>query len=331
MKKIFRIVKLSIFIFALISFIVWFSINKNKEKIVVDNSINDKYNLVTENLTQEKLDSELIFNYTSETNNDQIIFTVDNLDFKFDRKEESMETTLVVEDGQKTIFSKKYPNSVSSVSKISFNNKDIVLVNYYSGGAHCCSSVIPYLIEDKIIVEGKYLDLGNIDIFNGDTFFIKDERLFTSSTDDRFAYFEMDYGSSGEMFFPSYYELTINPLEFVNRNELFVNMYSKLYSNSQLEVKKIINKENCATDEFKKYPLFASLVSRYTNGFLSGVERDKLKSELSNDWWCFPDKDLNKIENDIYETLKENNKGDEFVNKRLDEGYKRASEINNDN
>lgn len=331
LKKIIRILSLVIFIFALISVVVWFFQNKNTEKTVIKEKPEQSQDLINKNLPEEKPISEEIFDYDSENSNDYIVFNIGKFNFELKREKEIMETTLVVKNETKTLISKKYPNSVASISKILFKDKKIILINYYSGGAHCCSSVIPYLIENDAVIEGKYLDLGNIDIFNGDTFFIKDGGLFTTSIDDRFAYFEMDYASSGEMFFPSYYELTINPLEFINRNEMFLDTYLGLYSKSQIDIKNIINKESCAKDEFKRYSLFASLVLRYSYGFLSGVEREKLKSELSNDWWCFPEKDLNKTENDIFETLKDNNKGDEFVNERIQEGYKRASELNNKN
>ena len=127
-------------------------------------------------------------------------------------------------------------------------------------------------------------------------------------------------------FFTTYFELTIDPLEFVNRNELFINSYSKLYLSSQTDSKEKINKENCSKDEIGKYQVFASLVSRYTYGFLSGVSREKLKTELSNDWWCFPEKDINKTENDIYQALEDNNKSEDFVNEIIMEGYNKANE-----
>lgn len=314
MKKIIRILSLIIFIFALASIVFWFFLNKNVEKPVVKET------------PKEKPESEEIFNYDSETSNDYIVFKVGKFNFELKRIEDSMDTNLIVKNGSETVISKKYSNAVSSISKILFKNKDIVLINYYSGGAHCCSLVIPYVVDGEKIIEGKGLDLGNIDIFNGDTFFIKDDKLFTSSVDDRFAYFEMDYADSGSMFFTTYYELIIDPLEFVNKNELFVDSYSKLYIEAQKDSKEKINQENCSKDEIGKYQVFASLVSRYTYGFLSGVDREKLKTELSNDWWCFPEKDINKTESDIYQALKENDKGEEFVNETIMTGYKKASE-----
>ena len=310
MKKI-------IVLLAIISVGFWFWSNKNIKKPVVEETLKETPN------------SEEIFKYDSETDNDHIIFNIGNLDFEFKRIEDSMETDLVVKKGSETLFSKKYPDSVLSISKILFKDKNIVLVNYYSGGAHCCSLVIPYIVDNEKFIEGEGLDLGNIDIFNGDSFFIQDNKLFTSSVDDRFAYFEMDYADSGSMFFTTYYELMIDPLKFVNRNELFVDSYSKSYSKAQTDSREKVNKENCSKDEIGKYQVFASLVSRYTYGFLSGVDREKLKTELSNDWWCFPEKDLSKTENDIYQALTENNKSDDFVKEILMTGYEKAKEIVN--
>lgn len=314
MKKIIRILSLIIFIIALVSVFVWFFLNKNIEKPVV------------EEIPKEKPESEEIFDYNSETSNDHIVFNIGKFNFELKREKDLMDTTLIIKNGTKTLISNKYPNAVASISKILFKDKNIILINYYSGGAHCCSTVIPYLIDGEKVVEGTDLDLGNIDIFNGDTFFIKNDRLFTSSVDDRFAYFEMDYADSGSMFFESYYELSLDPLKFINRNELFIDLYSKLYLESQNDSKEKISKENCSKSEIEKYQTFASLVSRYTYGFLADTSREKLKAELSNDWWCFPEKDLNKTENDIFQALEENNKSEDFVKETIMTGYDKANE-----
>lgn len=326
LKKIIKILSLIIFIFALISVALWFFQNKNIEKTVIKERPEQTQGLIDESSLKEKPESESIFDYSAENNNDHIIFNINKLNFEITRLKDSYESKFIVKNGNKIIFSKKYPYSVLNIFKINFKENNLFLINFYSGGAHCCSTVIPYLIDGEKVIEGAGLDLGNIDIFNGDTFFIKDDRLFTSSVDDRFAYFEMDYADSGSMFFTTYFELTIDPLEFVNRNELFVNSYSKLYLSSQADSREKINKENCSKDEIGKYQVFASLVSRYTYGFLSGVSRDKLKTELSNDWWCFPEKDINKTENDIYQALEENNKSEDFVNETIKTGYDKANE-----
>ncbi|MDD4110565.1 MAG: hypothetical protein PHS54_03315 [Clostridia bacterium] len=321
MKKIIRILSLIIFISAVISTAIWLFLNKNVEKPLVKETSEENQSMVTEDITKEKPESEEIFGYDSETSNDHIVFDIGKFNFEFTRVKDSMDTNLVVKNGTKTVISKKYTNAVSSISKILFKEKNIILINYYSGGAHCCSLVIPYLIDGEKIIEGKGLDLGNIDIFNGESFFIKDGKLFTESVDDRFAYFEMDYADSGSMFFTTYYELLIDPLEFVNRNELFIDSYSKLYVNSQNDSKEKINKENCVKDEIEKYQVFASLVSRYTYGFLSGVNREKLKAELSNDWWCFPEKNLDKIESDIYKALIEKQEGENFAGENIKKNW----------
>lgn len=310
-RKIIRRLSLIVFIWVLISLAIWFFQNRNIEQ-------------VDENSSVEKPVSEEIFNYDSQTSNNHIIFDVGKFNFELKKERDSIETTLVVKNGTKTLISKKYPDMVVSISKILFKDKNIILINYYSGGAHCCSTVVPYLIDDEKVVEGTFLDLGNIEIFNGETFFIKNDRLFTSSVDDRFAYFKMDYADSGSMFFTTYFELTMEPLEFVNRNELFVDTYAKLYASAQTDSKEKINQENCAKDEMGKDQVFASVVSRYTYGFLSGVGRDKLKTELSNDWWCFPEKDINKTEDDIYQALEKNNKSEDFINETIRTGYDQA-------
>lgn len=320
-KKITRILNLIIFVFILISTLIWYFLNKNEEKTIIKEIPKETQEIITEDITKEKPKSEEIFDYGSEASNDHIVFNIGKFDFEFNRVKDSMDTDLIVKNGTKKVISKKYPNAVSSISKILFKDKNIILVNYYSGGAHCCSLVIPYLIDGEKVIEGRGLDLGNIDIFNGDSLFIKDDKLFTLSTDDRFAYFEMDYADSGSMFFNSYYELSLEPLKFINRNELFVDYYNQLYIGVSKDLKEKITKENCAKDEITKQPILGNLVLKYTYGLLAGINRNSLKLEMSGDWWCFSEKNLDEIENKIYKSLTEGEESENFAGENIQKNY----------
>lgn len=274
--------------------------------------------ILTENISLIKPDIENMFDYSAENSNDHLTFKIDNVNFDLKRDEgDSFETLLTIEYSTKSAERIKNPGYVTSVNKLKFNDNSLLLINYYTGGAHCCMVMVPYLITDGKVDEGSYLDLGNVDIFGGDDFFINGNRLFAQTYDDRFAYFESDYASSGSMFFPTFYELSLGPFGFVNRNDLFTDMYLKLYIQSQKDAEKLISQQNCNGDEISKYETFGSLVYRYSMGYFAKVDREKLKDELKNDWWCFSEKDLDKIENDIYQALTENNKSEDFHTETL--------------
>lgn len=292
-----------IILIAVITIGFWFVLNRSTPPAVTDKTEEAKPNLLAEYLPKEKPQTEELFPYTAESDNQHIVLNIGKFNFEFNKSDDPYETSLVVKNGPKTMISKSYPDTVLNISKILFKDKILILVNYYSGGAHCCSIAIPYLLDGEKVTEGESLDLGNIDIFNGDTFFIKDGKLMTISTDDRFAYYEMSYADSGIMFYPSFYEFSLDTLEFINRDDLFTDLYSKYYSQSQSDTKLILTSENCAKDEVGKYPVFGELVSRYIFGFLAGTEREKLKTELASDWWCFKEKDLAQTEDSIYQKL----------------------------
>ena len=327
MKTIFRLVAILLVVVIVVGGIKGFLEKKQNKEVAppvkneVENSSEVETNILTEYIPKETPATEKIFDYSAEVSNDHVQFMVGKLNFEF-KKNDSDETSLVVKNGVKTLLSKKYPDTVLSVFKIIFNNKNLILVNYYSGGAHCCSTVVPYLVDGEKITEGKGLDIGNIDMFSGDSFFIKDGKLMTQSYDDRFAYYEMDYADSGSMYFPSFYEFSLDTLKFTIRDDLFSDMYAKYYTKAQEKASTMLTKENCSKDEVGKYQTFGSLVSRYTFGYLSGVKREKLKSELATDWWCFKEKDLNKIENDIYQTL-DGTSTEDFQSNMIEKYYKK--------
>ncbi len=317
-KKITRILSLIVFIFVVSSTLIWFYLNKDVETVT-----EDTVNLITEDFAKEKPKSEKIFDYGSEASNDHIVFNIGKFDFEFNRVKDLMDTKLVVKNGTKILISKKYPNAVSSIYKILFKDKNIILVNYYSGGAHCCYMVIPYLIDGEKVIEGTELDLGNIDIFfKVDPFFIKDDKLFVLSRDDRFAYFEMSYAdSSNTMFFTSFHELSLEPLGFINRSELFVDHYKELYTGASKDLKEKITQENCAKDEITKQPIFGNLVLKHIYGLLAGINRNRLKLEMSGDWWCFPGKNLDEIEEKIYKSLTESGESEDFAGENIQKNY----------
>lgn len=273
--------------------------DNNQEKSNVDSQVKNAFT----NLPGSKPNTENVFKYDSENSNDNIEFKVDNAEFELKRKVNSIETELTVTIGTKVNFTKNYKYAVNSITKLEFGDHSIVVINYYSGGAHCCSVAIPYLIKKDGVYEGKELYLGNNDVFGEDNFFVKDNRLFALTVDDRFAYYEMSFVESGIMGFPSYYELSIQPFGFENINRSFSDIYENMYSQSQNESKSLINKDICNKDEVEKASSFGLLVRRYSLGYFAGRDREALKNELNIDWWCFTEKNIDKIENEIWKKL----------------------------
>lgn len=294
MKKILKI----ILILILLTGLLYWKNNETKKTTNQD--------IFFEELPKEIPETESIFNYSTEKTNDKINFKIGDLNFYFNRFED-YKTSLTVSLSNKVIFSDSFDSYVSDIIKLKWKEKEIILVNYFSGGAHCCTTVIPYLVDNDKIIEGQSMFQGNTSSLNTGSFFIKDGKLFTFKSDDRFSYFEMDYAtSSNTMRLPYFAELKIDPLEFIESNKEFVYIYKKLYKNSQINTKKILTKEYCnQTEEYKKFEAFGNLVNRYSLGYFSQINREKLKNELKKDWWCFPEKDFNKIENEIYFKLSE--------------------------
>ena len=292
---------------------------------IYENKINKQLIPAKENTSYEKPITETIFEYNLENDNNKIKFSTENITFELTRKDDSMETNIVAKVGKNIVFSKEYGMSVNSIFKINFQENKLLLINFYTGGAHCCSVAVPYFMKDNKFVEGKGLYLGNVDIYSKDNFFIKDNRLFTNTYDDRFAYFETCYASSGSMFFPTYYELTMEPLEFVNRNELFVDEYLGFYKEAQQGAKEMITKDKCNQDEVNKEEIFGSIVYRYSMGYFAKSDRNKLKNELKKDWWCFSEKNFKKIEEDIYQALTENNKSEDFFDETFNKAYEEVT------
>lgn len=327
MKKITDfLTKVLIFVF-LVIIIIWFLQDKLNKKTTVNKPETSIDTILLENIPTEKANIETIFDYSSESSNDYLDFNIGKVNFNLKRNEDfPYETLLTVGDSTKSAVRKKNSGYVTSINKLLFNKYNLVLINYYTGGAHCCMVMVPYLVVDNEVSEGTYLYLGNIDVFDKGNFFIKDNKLFAQTYDDRFAYFESDFASSGSMFFPTFYELSFNSFGFINRNDLFVDLYSKLYLQSQKDAKKIINQQNCSKDEISKYEIFGSLVYRYSLGYFAGITREALKSELASDWWCFSEKDMNKIEGDIYKALTKDNKSEDFYRDTLLDSFNKVKD-----
>lgn len=297
-----------ILVLVIISIGVLFWKNNNKQPPLPKNEEKSDINIILEMLPKQTPEVEKIFGYSLENANDNVKFSAGNITFEFKRVD-SYETSLKVRLHNSVILSNNYNGSVFDVYKIKWKEKEIILVNYFSGGAHCCTTAIPYLVNKDNIVEGQSMFLGNTGSLNKGSFFIKNNNLYIVNEDDRFSYFEMDYAtSSNTMRFPYFAELVIDPLEFVERNNLFSDIYKTLYKKSQLNAKKLVTKENCdGKKEFNTYEILGSLVYRYSLGYFSGISRENLKGELRTDWWCFPEKNFDTIENDIYQII---SKGD---------------------
>lgn len=150
------------------------------------------------------------------------------------------ETTLRILKNEKTVFKNTYEERIADIKEYDLNNdgKKEILIEMYSGGAHCCTSVyLGKFINDKFV----FTDT----IFWGNSYYTvedlnKDGKLELSGANDMFAYA-----------FTNYAETKFPPLIYAYNGSKFVNITS--------DHKELINKQ---LEEFRQ-----ELHTSYDTGF----------------------------------------------------------------
>jgi len=296
--------KILILIVVLLGVVLYWKSVQSRKAIINENT--DIYEVFSNSLPSEKPEAEDIFDYSSETSNDKINFKIGNVIFDLNRYED-YKTKLVIKLDKKVLLEENFNAYVTNILNLKWKGKMVSLISFYWGGAHCCTYTVPFLVDNDKIVRGDAMFQGNAGSLVKDSFFVKDDKLYAYKSDDRFSYFEMDYAaSSNTMRFPYFAEMTIDPLGFVERNSQFKQIYNDLYKVSQKNAKTLLTSDYCKqTDDYKKYEGLGNIINRYTLGYLSGIDREKLKNELKKDWSCFPGNNFESIENDIFNKLQD--------------------------
>ncbi len=153
---------------------------------------------------------------------------------------------------------------------IAFEYRDYkyIIINEYSGGAHCCSTAPIFVLDkDKDLKLIETLDLENTSI-SEKSLIEKNEKLYLAASDDRFAYFHVPY--AGSYFFMQYYliengVLTKNNFDF---KEDYIIEAEKCRKEADNYFENIKRKENISGFEsWSPYLVCASV-----NYILSGQE-----------------------------------------------------------
>lgn len=119
-----------------------------------------------------------------------------NLKFKTKVDKYNFSTTLTITNKDKTVYRETFPEFITDINEYDFNNdgKKYIIIDFYSGGAHCCTSIFICSFTDnkfRILDTAFYGNSGYLieDINNDRIFEIK-------SGNDMFAYAFTNYAET---------------------------------------------------------------------------------------------------------------------------------------
>ncbi len=119
-----------------------------------------------------------------------------------------------VDDNGQKVFSSTPNYNVNELIAFTYNQNTYVVVDDYSGGAHCCDTDYLFRINPQNQVKLiKTLDMGNNSIIKSSLLF-QNNTLYFVLGDDRFAYFHAPFAES--YFFSQYYKLEGDNLVLAN-------------------------------------------------------------------------------------------------------------------
>lgn len=208
-----------------------------------------------------------------------------------------------INKNEENIFSNEHDSTGTVYGLIDFQygNSRYVLIQDYSGGAHCCWTINLFKVDLPDRVKHiSSIDLGN-GLINSDSLIFKNNTLYLKIPDDRYAYFHTGYASS--FFFDQYYKLDGDKLILTNndfRDEFLQNAstcknnlnatndsgekdFGTWFSNLTCYVTYLLlgEKRQFALEEFdsiyQKYSGGRIIKDEYSGEYLSS---EKLKSEL---------------------------------------------------
>jgi len=169
------------------------------------------------------------------------------------------------------IYKSKPLYMVSDLFAFQTNDGKYIIVNNYSGGAHCCSEGYVFFLSNGELKLIKKLFTGNASI-SKESLMSKDDNVYIKVFDDRFAYFYAPF--AGSYFFPQHLKVNKENIETDN------SIFKQDYLEEAQECEKEINQ--AATDNlsgFESYsPMLVCVAVSYS---LAGQEEtawDKVES-----------------------------------------------------
>lgn len=196
--------------------------------------------------------------------------------------------------------------------ELSYEDKSIYLFQGWSGGTHCCTTLIPAVFDGKILQVGKAMELGDNILMDDEDyskdFFIKDGHLYWVTQESRFV---SNYGSmnQGTWVFP----LVVYRLDgsnFVPAMSEFKELYDEEYQNmtdfivslkEDAHYKIVIDKHKNDNDGFNMTSDIADALVALDRRFILGLYSNKDTKSLVDDYindskYFFGDKESGGIE-----------------------------------
>jgi len=224
---------------------------------------------------------------------------------------------LIVKTGDKIIFDEATDLIMASgrVETLEFENKTLVLIRSFTGGAHCCDQALPIFIDNSEVKVGKIYELGNSGTMPSlNQAFIDGGKLRLAGYDDRFAYFNnISYAESGIMNYTVILEFDFYEGKIIDASSNYTEDYKTLYSDS-----KKLTEEFKQTSQFKPDEWLAPLIFNYTVGSMAGEKEEGLNTDFKAGFDYFIAKDNNS------ELKKQNKTADtilEKINSKLCENH----------
>jgi hypothetical protein len=174
----------------------------------------------------------------------------------------------VLNNGKK-VFASDPDYSINELISFQYNANKYVVVDDYSGGAHCCNTDYLFRINSagdvKLI---KTFDMGNAGIIK-DSLLLKGNQLYFVLGDDRFSYFHTPY--AGSYFFYQYYKLDGDNVIIANNDfkDSLIKTANDCQSALDQEMKDIATDSSGRTFSY----WFNSLLCRVVNFELAGDEK----------------------------------------------------------
>jgi hypothetical protein len=175
--------------------------------------------------------------------------------------------SIKINDIKKLIYQESYKEyKIVEMCHVQLNKKDYLLVNEWTGGAHCCFFWHLYKIDDNRISKIIKMDLGNLGESYDDSIFELNNNLFIKKGDDRFAYFGTSF--AGSFFFDNYFLIQSNRM--VPAYKYFIKEYEENYKDSLSEYDNFIKdneKQLSAGDDHLEEDLIVNSLALITYGY----------------------------------------------------------------
>lgn len=237
-------------------------------------------------------------------------YRIDFKDYVYPESQEPIGTEMNVLNQDISIISfKKLNGFIHDIFHVDYDGVSYYLIPAWSDGAHCCSYVTPLVYSGGNLKIGKEVAFGNVDFsgFDKTNLFIKDDQVYFSQIDTRFAYFYTCYACSKPMFFISFNKVDINNGNIILANDEFKKYYKKYSDGVDVQIKTVKGyKESYNLEQDETLALdnwFPYIVSRTINDILAGTEEESIWEKYENDMKYFNFSDAEEIKEEIKEEI----------------------------